>query len=63
MSQPLRVEERLTVLKKQLAALKRRSASNSNRKSWVEQIAGTFNDDPDFAKIVRLGREFRKSVK
>ena len=63
MPEQLTVEDRLTAVEHQLADLKRRLPSQTDGKSWVERIAGTFKDDPDFDQIVRLGREFRKSVK
>ncbi|MBI3462648.1 MAG: hypothetical protein HY000_06240 [Planctomycetes bacterium] len=56
------VEERLTAVEQQLADLKRRVAGAEGR-SWMERIAGTFKDDPDFDEIVRLGRAFRESLK
>ena len=62
MPEQLSVEERLSAVEQQLADLKRRLSSN-NGGSWLERIAGTFKDDADFAEIVRLGREFRESVK
>ena len=63
MPEPTTVEERLTAVEQQLVDLRRRLPSQTDGKSWVERIAGTFKDDPDFGEIVRLGREFRKSVK
>ncbi len=57
------IEERLTEVERELAILKRQMPPHSNRKSWVEQIAGTFKDDPEFDEIVKLGIEFRNSVK
>lgn len=62
MPEQLSVEERLSAVEQQLADLKRRITTNDGR-SWIERIAGTFKDDPDFDEIVRLGREFRESVK
>ena len=62
MSEQQTIEQRLTEVEKELADLKQRLAAPADGKSWVEQIAGTFKDDPDFDEIVRLGREFRKSV-
>jgi hypothetical protein len=56
------IEQRLAEVERQLAELKRRLSSRRDGASWVERIAGTFEGDPDFAEIVRLGREFRKSV-
>ncbi len=63
MSEQATVEERLTAVEQQVADLRRRIPPQTDGKSWVERIAGTFKDDPDFDEIVRLGREFRKSVK
>ncbi len=63
MPEQLTVEERLAAVEQQLVDLKRRLSSQTDGKSWVERIAGTFKDDPDFDQIVRLGRKFRKSVK
>ena len=47
---------------RELAELKRKTRPERDGKSWIERIAGTFRDDPDFDEIVRLGREFRKAV-
>ena len=62
MSEALTLEERLEVVEHELAELKQRLPAADPAKSWIEQIAGTFKDDPDFEEIVRHGREFRKSV-
>ena len=62
MSDQQTIEERLTAVERELADLKRRLQTPEDGKSWIERIAGTFKDDPDFDEIVRLGREFRKSV-
>jgi hypothetical protein len=62
MCEPQTIEQRLTEVEKELAELKRRLPPPPDGKSWVERIAGTFKDDPDFDEIVKLGREFRKSV-
>lgn len=56
------VEERLTSVERELKELTRRRPTERDGKCWIERIAGTFRDDPDFDEIVRLGREFRKSV-
>jgi hypothetical protein len=62
MSSPQTTEERLSKVEKDLAELKRRLPPQKDGKSWVEKIAGTFENDPDFDEIVKLGREFRKSA-
>jgi len=62
MPEQLTIEERLTAVEHELAELKRKTPSKRDDKSWIERIAGTFRNDPEFAEIVRLGREFRRSV-
>jgi hypothetical protein len=62
MSEQLTIEERLAAIEHEVADLKRKTPSERGGKCWIERIAGTFRDDPDFDEIVRLGREFRKSV-
>ena len=56
------VEERLSALEKELRELKQQVTVQQDQQSWIERIAGTFKDDPDFEEIVRLGREFRKAA-
>ncbi|MBN1459429.1 MAG: hypothetical protein JXA57_07820 [Armatimonadetes bacterium] len=62
MSSQQTTEERLTKVEQELAELKRQLAHQKDGKSWIERIAGTFENDPDFDDIVRLGREFRDSA-
>jgi hypothetical protein len=57
------IEERLSDVERELAELRRRIPPQPDGKSWVERIAGTFKDDPDFDEIVKFGREFRQSVR
>ncbi|MBM4257613.1 MAG: hypothetical protein FJ147_17185 [Deltaproteobacteria bacterium] len=62
MLEQLTVEERLSALEKELKELKQQVTVQQEQRSWIEKIAGTFKDDPDFEEIVRLGREFRKAA-
>ena len=62
MSDQQTIEQRLMEVERALEDLKRRLPPPADGTSWIERIAGTFKDDPDFDKIVRLGCEFRKSV-
>ena len=62
MSSQQTTEERLTKVEKELAELKRQLSRQKDGRSWIETIAGTFENDPDFEEIVKLGREFRKSA-
>jgi hypothetical protein len=62
MSSQRTTEERLTKVERELADLKRQRCPPKDGKSWIERIAGTFENEPDFEEIVGLGREFRKSA-
>jgi hypothetical protein len=53
------IEQRLQKLESDMAELKR---LNGERKTdWFSAVAGSFKDDPEFAEIVRLGREIRQA--
>ena len=62
MSEQQAIEHRLAEVERELAELKRRIPPTKESESWVERISGTFKTAADFDEIVRLGREFRKSV-
>jgi hypothetical protein len=48
------VEQDLAQLKSQVDRL--RSKGN-----WIDQITGSFKDDPEFEEILRIGREIRRA--
>lgn len=63
MAEQLTIEERLTNIEQDLAEMKRLfTVQQDKKKSWIEEISGTFKDDPDFDEIVKLGQQFRTSV-
>jgi hypothetical protein len=51
------LESRLARVERELAILKARSSREKS--NWIAEITGTFQDDPDFDEIVRLGKEMR----
>jgi hypothetical protein len=59
------VEERLAAVKKELAELKQQfdKAKSQSRVPWWEKIAGTFADSEDYEEAMRLGREYRESLR
>lgn len=59
------LEERVTALEKELEQLKRqRTASEPPAEEpWWERIRGTFKDDPAYDEAMRLGREYRESLR
>ena len=46
----LTVEERLTTLEQELQVLKQQVIAKKDQRSWIEKIAGTFEDDSGFVK-------------
>jgi hypothetical protein len=57
----LSVEERLTALETSVNQLRERNTPDQPQTNWLEQITGSFKDDPMFDEILRYGREFRQS--
>jgi hypothetical protein len=60
MSEIPTVEQRLEKLEADVAELRRQSAAGI-KKEWLSKVAGSFRNDPDFAEIVKLGREIREA--
>jgi hypothetical protein len=56
------VESRLTALEQEVARLKAQIVTATpHANNWVEEIAGTFANDPIFDEAVRLGRKWRQA--
>ena len=51
------LEREVTELKKQI------QAQSKDDRPWWERCAGRFADDPGFEEMVRLGREYRESLR
>lgn len=45
----------------QLSEVKKILNSNSQKPNWWLKIAGTFENDPTFDEVEKLGQEWRKS--
>jgi hypothetical protein len=52
--------DRVDKLERDVVALQ---AHRAGEQSWWERIAGRFENDPAFDEIVRLGREYRESLR
>ena len=59
------LEERVTVLEAEAARLKAQQATATPEDAapWWKKIWGTFKDDPDYEEAMRLGREYRESLR
>lgn len=60
MPQPSSLEDRLKALESEVADLKKRLGETPKQGNWIDKITGTFENDPEFAEIVRLGAEIRR---
>jgi hypothetical protein len=58
------IEQRLLALEATVAQLKAKVASTQGlNRPWYLEGAGRFANDPVFDEIVRLGREYRQSLR
>jgi hypothetical protein len=61
MSDVSALEQRVSALEKEVAELRRHVRPRESARGWIERIAGSFKDDPEFEEVVRLGREIREA--
>jgi len=55
------VEHRLSALERQMEEMKRELDRKRKEENWIEKISGSFEGDPEFGEIIRLGREARQA--
>jgi hypothetical protein len=58
---PEHLEERVAFLEAEVARLK--SKVDLPSQPWWQKIAGNFADDPTYDEAMRLGREYRESLR
>ncbi len=61
MNANLTIEGRLEAVEHAVAEIKRELDSRSPSPDWLDQIIGSFKDEPAFDEVIRLGREIRKA--
>jgi hypothetical protein len=54
------MEQRLQAVEAAVAEL--RQQNNHPEPNWLEQITGSFKDDPIFDEVLAYGREFRQDA-
>jgi len=58
------LEDRVTALEKDMARLKERlEPTRETSSDWIDKIYGTFANDPIYEEAMRLGREYRESLR
>ncbi|MBV9849230.1 MAG: hypothetical protein JO250_06030 [Armatimonadetes bacterium] len=57
------LEERMAAVEAEIARLKRERPAPPTEQPWWERIRGTFKDDPAYEEAMRLGREYRESLR
>jgi hypothetical protein len=58
------LEARVIALEAEVARLRARLDENgADTRPWWKQIAGTFEGDPYYAEAMRLGRNYRESLR
>jgi hypothetical protein len=56
------MEERLSALESEVQAVKRQLAGLGKPRAWLDEVAGSMDQWPEFEDVLRLGREFRESA-
>ena len=58
------IEQRLAALEAEVAHLKEQLANVARSKGdWLNEIYGAFENDPIYDEAMRLGREYRESLR
>ena len=55
------LEERLLAVETALQEMQRRLATLLPAPHWLDEISGSFKDEPAFEEVIALGRAFRES--
>jgi hypothetical protein len=60
---PEQLEERVAHLEAEVTRLKNKVENDLSSSPWWEKIAGTFSDNPAYDEAMRLGSEYRNSLR
>jgi len=55
------LEQRVAVLESTVKELQRQLASRTPAANWLDQITGSFKDEPAFAEVLEYGRAIRQA--
>ena len=57
------LEPRVAALEAEVTKLRHRIEAMQTIQPWWEQVAGTFQHDPMYEEAMRLGRQYRQSLR
>ncbi len=57
------LEERVADLEAEVIRLKKKVDKDSSNRAWWKQITGTFANNPAYDEAMRLGHEYRESLR
>ena len=62
MHEQVSLEQRVALLEDEVAEIKRQiAASGTTYNSWLDAMAGSMKEFPEFEEVLRLGAEWRKA--
>jgi hypothetical protein len=56
------VGDRLTALEQAMQDVRRRLGNEVQPRAWLDELSGSLEPWPEFAEVLKLGREYRDSV-
>ncbi|MBI3989869.1 MAG: hypothetical protein HY347_09670 [candidate division NC10 bacterium] len=61
MTTDTQIEQRLTAVENAVSELQRQLANLPPAANWLEQITGSFKDEPAFEEVLEFGRAIRSA--
>jgi len=61
MSEAIPIEKRVEALEHQVTELRQQLAQKQSPDDRFRRLSGSFADQPEFEKVLRLGREIRRA--
>jgi hypothetical protein len=55
------IEQRLEAVEQAVAELQQRLATSPSNGDWLQQISGSFKNEPAFAQVLQYGRSIREA--
>jgi hypothetical protein len=55
------IDDRLKSLERDVADLKQHLMQKNSTDNWLDRLAGSMKDEPDFDQVLELGKELRRS--